>query len=186
MRERRTAGGFSRATLSAALAACLLTHSAIGAAPWLLFEKAAVKRGVRERIVRGIEEGDLMVLTFTLEEARALLRWEEPREFEYDGRMYDIVETQAIGETVTYKCWRDQEETLLNNRLQELASLELGEAADPEGDEKGPGSPHMDSHVAVVCDWRPPNAGRHRLGRLVRSLSPSGVIRPPTPPPRPA
>ena len=127
----------SRTGLAGVLAACLLIHPAVGAVTWVHFEKAAVKRDVSERLRRGVEEDELVVLEFSLEQAQALLHWESPREFEYRGRMYDLIETRILGQTVVYKCWKDDEETRLNNRLKELAPQESGETLDPKGDELG-------------------------------------------------
>jgi hypothetical protein len=186
MPRTESAAGVSRALLSAALAAGLLIQPAIGAAPWLLREKAAVKSEARERLRGGLEEAAIVTLSFTLEESRTVLRWEDEQEFEYEGRMYDVVETRVEGGTVSYRCWRDEEETRLNERLKELACRELGEAADPDSDEDGPGSPRTTSLGAVVFDWMASSSGPHRL----RRLSPRGYLSiafgPPTPPPWPA
>jgi hypothetical protein len=176
----------SRTGLAGVLIACLLIHPAIGAVTWAHFEKAAVKRDVSERLRRGVEEGELVILVFPREKARHLLNWEGPREFEYQGRMYDLVETQVAGDTVVYKCLRDDEETRLNNRLKELALRESGVVLDPGSDGGRLDGRSMTSHGAVVCDGRIPNSGWHRFGRP-SCVEPSSVApRPPTPPPRPA
>jgi hypothetical protein len=175
----------SRAVLAGVLIACLLIHPAIGAATWIQIDKAAVKRDVSERIRRGIEERDLVALEFPLEKARMLLRWEGSREFEYAGRMYDVVETRVLGDKVVYTCWPDHEETRLNERLRELASPESGEVFDPEGDEERTGPPQLASHGAVVCDWRISDSGRPRFRRPSRIEPPSVALGPRTPPPKP-
>ena len=178
----------SRTGLAGVLAACLLIHPAVGAVTWVHFEKAAVKRDVSERLRRGVEEDELVVLEFSLEQAQAqaLLHWESPREFEYRGRMYDLIETRILGQTVVYKCWKDDEETRLNNRLKELAPQESGETLDPKGDDERPDVRPMTSHGAVVCDWRFPDSGLSPL-RHVSPVGPrSAAPRPLTPPPKPA
>jgi hypothetical protein len=176
----------SRAVPAGVLAACMLINPAMGVVTWLCYKKAAVKEEVAVHIRSGIEDSDLVVLEFTFEEARTLLRWEDSREFEYDGHMYDIVETQVLGHTVLYKCWWDNDETRLNDRLRELASQDLGELFCLEGDEERSESSPMTSHGAVVCDWRISDSGFHRHWRLFPGIYPSVIISPPTPPPRPA
>ncbi len=88
--------------------------------------KMAIKREVARHIVRGIAEDGLVTLKFTKEETRTLLRWEHPREFEFDGQMYDIVEVTDLGDIVHYRCWWDKAETELNERLRALAIQALG------------------------------------------------------------
>jgi hypothetical protein len=186
MRRKDGPTGAPRVFLAGALIACLVIHPAAGAVTWLHFEKAAVRKEVAERIRRGVDGRDLVVLEFPLEKTRTLLRWEGPREFEYRGRMYDVVETRLVGDTVAYKCLRDDEETLLNSRLKELAPQESGEVLDPEGDDERPDPRPMTSHGAVVCDWRISDTGLHRLRHPSRTWPPSVALKPPTPPPKPA
>jgi hypothetical protein len=177
--------GFKMA-LAGLLTACLLIDPAVGAVAWLSCEQAAAKNEAAELVSRGIDEADLVVLSFTLLETRTLLHWEQAREFEYNGRMYDVVETRTLGDTVLFTCWPDGEETRLNGRLRELASREWDEVCDVDGADERPGSPHRTSLGAVVCDWRIPDPGSRRLRRLPRISPASAVLRPPTPPPRPA
>ncbi len=69
---------------------------------WLHVRKALVRAVVQEEIQAGMDEEALVLLKFTDTEAQLLLHWEHDREFEYLGQMYDIVETEQIGDTVYY------------------------------------------------------------------------------------
>ena len=40
--------------------------------------------------------------------------WKHEREFEYEGRRYDVVETARAGDTLRYWCRLAHRETLLN------------------------------------------------------------------------
>lgn len=66
----------------------------------------------RERLVR---------LAFTEGQADTLLRWEHAKEFEFQNQMYDVLEQKKQGDSMVYWCWWDQEETLLNRHLDDLA-----------------------------------------------------------------
>lgn len=178
--------GAPRTGVASVLIACLLIHPAIGAVTWAHFEKAAVKREVSERLRRGVEEGELVVLVFPRGKVRPPLNWESSREFEYQGRMYDLVETLVVGDSVVYKCLRDDEETRLNNRLKELALRESGEVLDPGSDGGRLDGRSMTSHGAIVSDGRIPNSGWHRFGHPFRVDPSSVALSPPTPPPRAA
>jgi hypothetical protein len=186
MLKKKGAAGEPRAVLAGILIACWLIDPAIGALTGLGRELAALKGEAAERLRRGIDESDLVVLEFTLEEAGTLLQGENSREFEYGGRMYDIVATRARGDTVRITCWPDEEETRLNDRIRELASREWGEVCSLERDEDRAGSAQMTSLGAVVCDGRVSEARARRFQRLLRLSFPSASHRPPTPPPRPA
>ena len=93
---------------------------------WLEYQKSMVKHEVKWRMIEGLEKEELVLLKFTKEEAQNKLRWEHSREFEYNGQMYDIVDTQIKGDTLYYWCWWDHEETVLNKKLDELMAKAFG------------------------------------------------------------
>lgn len=92
----------------------------------LQFQKKQVKREFKWKMIAGIDKAELVLLKFTDQEKQTLLNWEHPKEFEYQGEMYDIVETAQIGDTTYYWTWWDNEETKLNIQLDELVSFALG------------------------------------------------------------
>lgn len=77
-------------------------------------------------MIAGIDKKELAILKFTVDEAQTKLCWEHSKEFEYDGEMYDVVETQVTRDSVLYWCWRDHEETRLNKQLDDLVAQALG------------------------------------------------------------
>lgn len=77
-------------------------------------------------MIAGIEREELELLKFTEKEKQNLLNWKHSKEFEYNGEMYDIVETSIVGDTTYYWVWWDKEETKLNRQLDELVSFALG------------------------------------------------------------
>lgn len=91
---------------------------------WLYCEKAAVKQQVKQKILGGIDKEELISLTFKTTETSEILHWEHPGEFEYLGRMYDVVETKVKGDSISYWCWPDHEETQLNRQINEMAKTD--------------------------------------------------------------
>jgi hypothetical protein len=87
---------------------------------WLQYKKAVIRGEVKTMMLNELTEDALEVLTFTSDEA-ANLKWEHAVEFEFDGRMYDVVEKRQNGESITYVCWPDHKESDLNKQLDELA-----------------------------------------------------------------
>ncbi|MBN2265125.1 MAG: hypothetical protein JW775_04845 [Candidatus Aminicenantes bacterium] len=174
--------------LAAALTLGLFVDPIGGAFTWLHCRREGVKKEVREHIIAGVREDDLVLLRFSEEESRTRLRWEHAREFEYDGQMYDIVDTWTVGETVYYRCWWDREETRLNQRLRELAIRAFGGRVPGLVEDGGPLMTSLRSLPGLLIETRPvrePGWTAARDCAFADRFS-SLTIQPPTPPPRPA
>lgn len=131
------------------------------------------------------ERGELVLLSFTRNEAGSLLRWEHDHEFSYQGEMYDVVEKTIRGDSVFYHCWWDKEETAVNKKLDRLAGNTYG---------KDPQHNHTQMRLLSFLQWpyyefndpwiqEPPAAGN-----LTAADHPvyyhSVQLTPPDPPPR--
>lgn len=92
---------------------------------WLHQRRKAVRKEVKHQIIAGLERSELVLLSFTASELKEL-KWEHSKEFEFEGEMYDIVETEVIDGVTYYWCWSDDEETALNKQLFELTNIALG------------------------------------------------------------
>lgn len=101
---------------------------------WLQHRKHEVKSEIKWKMIAGIDRSKLEILTFTLPEAENQLRWKHCREFEYKGEMYDVVQKEVHGDSVTYWCWWDHEETKLNRQLSALVNNAFGD--DPQQKQK--------------------------------------------------
>lgn len=91
----------------------------------LEYQKKQVKREIKRKIIAGLDREELVLLKFTEKEKNTQLKWKHAKEFEYQGEMYDIVETMVVGDTTYYWLWWDHEETKLNKQLKELVSLAM-------------------------------------------------------------
>jgi hypothetical protein len=98
-----------------------------GTFTWLHYKKHLVKKEVKWKMIEGIDKEELVLLKFTQEETKTLLNWKHSREFEFQGEMYDIVETVFTGDSVFYYCWWDHEETHLNKQLNSLLAKAAGQ-----------------------------------------------------------
>jgi hypothetical protein len=85
-----------------------------------------IKKEVKKKILAGIDRKELILLKFSKKEVADNLKWENSTEFEFENKMYDIVEQHVIGDSVFYYCWDDNEETSLNKKLDEILKLVLG------------------------------------------------------------
>ena len=100
---------------------------------WLHFQKSLVKKKLKTEIIAHLDQQELVFLKFSKAEKDTRLKWEHAKEFEYQGQMYDIVKSELTGDSVSYWCWPDHEETRLNRNLNKLVAMALG--VDPQNKE---------------------------------------------------
>lgn len=103
-----------------------LTAPFVGTYIWLQFEKQQVKHAIKARMIEGMNKAELTLLAFSKDEAESKLEWEHVTEFEYADQMFDVVESEAKGDSIYYYCWHDNEETSLNKNLKTLVAQALG------------------------------------------------------------
>lgn len=89
---------------------------------YLYWRKLEIREEVKEQMIDGLEEDQLVLLKFTEADAHRQLRWEHAGEFEYQRQMYDIVRRELKGDTTYYYCWLDKAETQLNRQLEQLVA----------------------------------------------------------------
>lgn len=89
--------------------------------------KKKIKREIKWRMIAGLERSELVELKFANAQLDSELRWEHSKEFEYCGQMYDVASKIVIGDTTTFYCWWDHEETALNKKLKSLVQLAMGQ-----------------------------------------------------------
>ncbi|MDO9255364.1 MAG: hypothetical protein Q7U54_07630 [Bacteroidales bacterium] len=90
------------------------------------FEKTNIRKKVKRQIIAGIRKDKLIVFKFLTNDTADILRWEHEKEFEFNDKMYDIVERLYDNDSVTYRCWCDTDETQLNEQYKTLVAQALG------------------------------------------------------------
>lgn len=172
-------------TMAGILLLCVVGDPFAGSLVWLQYKKSLVRREVENHIVSGMEDGDMVVLRFSREEARTKLRWEHPREFEYNRQMYDVVEKTTAGDTIYFRCLWDKKETRLKRRMEELALRAVGSG--PRIGEQNPPLISFDKSLyrgvrlyVIALMLEACNKALEIPAHLYSSIS----DRPPTPPPR--
>lgn len=74
-----------------------------------------IKREVKEQLIQETPQSAFVEFSFRLGDSNfKSLRWEHEHEFEYDHKMFDIVEADTLGQLVHYLCFPDKQETALN------------------------------------------------------------------------
>jgi hypothetical protein len=82
---------------------------------------------VERELTAGIDRSRLVQLKFTTDQAGKALNWNDGREFEYRGHMYDVVQTTFHGDSVFYICYQDHKETRLNQEKERLIAKATGQ-----------------------------------------------------------
>ena len=91
----------------------------------LQFEKQSTKREIKRFLMHNVSKDELVQLKFHVQDVDKILDWEHEKEFEYSGVMYDIVDQKIEGDSVSYWCWEDSEETALNKKIYRLTAKAL-------------------------------------------------------------
>lgn len=113
-------------------------------------------------IIAGMSKEDLVLLAFSREETETKLSWHHSREFEYEGEMFDIVDTAFRGDSVFYWCWHDTEETNIGKQIDDLAARTLG--GDPQKKEQQQRFVNLMKIQFLACGYSPgltPDPGGH-------------------------
>ncbi len=59
-------------------------------------------------------------LKFSIEEAGLVLKWEHDKEFFFRGEMFDVIESCTAGDSVSYHCYADKNETYLKKEFRDF------------------------------------------------------------------
>ena len=131
-----------------------------------------------------MDREELVLLSFTEEENQKLLRWEHEGEFEFNGQMYDIVETEVRDGLISYWCWPDNKETILNNQIKTLVAKALGSHPQQKEQQKRLITFLQISYLPNHFNWHAVNPEQNSRHGLTRHYDcSSGFFETPVPPP---
>lgn len=177
--------GTSKNILTGILLCCVLIDPVIATFTYLYYQKTAVKKEVVAQILAGIDKDELVLLRFSKKDAAEKLRWEDSKEFEYKGQMYDVVETMTAADTVYYWCWLDHKETKLNRQLDDLTAKVLGHTHKIRIENKRLPSFLKSLYFANSFIWNGSESGSFCMFcGISLNLYSSVTIQPPSPPPQ--
>jgi hypothetical protein len=87
--------------------------------------QADIRHGIKCRLEQGIPENDLIKVSFTGKEKPDWVR--EGREFRVEGKIYDVVKSDAEEGKTTYYCLYDKKESRLVARMEKLLRESAGD-----------------------------------------------------------
>jgi hypothetical protein len=118
--------------LSAIFLLLLLLLPFAGSYWWLRLEQAAIKKQVKEFIVKTMDSNEFIQLKFAKSELKSLLEWEHSKEFIYDNKFYDVVSAIETADSVEYTVWEDGAETLIEQKIKQLYAYVLGNSSETQ------------------------------------------------------
>lgn len=98
----------------------------LGTFLWFQHHQREIRKEVKELLLSGLDDSQLELLTFTQYEVDHVISWKHSEEFEHHGFMYDIVKRKLENGTHSFWCWKDDKETLLSQKLEDLLANLLG------------------------------------------------------------
>jgi len=155
-----------------------------GSYSWLMISKQIIRKEVRNQLLSGMHKEDLVLLTFTRKEALKLLKWEDEKEFEYLGQLYDVVESGTEGDLCWYSCYPDLEESSLNRQIASLVEQTLGNSQQQKEQQKQLITFLKVNYLSNPFTWQAtsPEKDPQLTPELQTHCSP-GYTTPPSPPP---
>jgi hypothetical protein len=87
---------------------------------YLSYQQEEIRENVEQKIIKTLYKSDLDVIIAN-EENLAKITWErEGKEFKFEGELYDIVFTEIKSGTTYYYCFKDEDETILEVKINQF------------------------------------------------------------------
>lgn len=132
----------------------------------------------------GFKPEELTTLSFSKKDAETQLDWKDAHEFEFMGRMYDVVRSESNGDSIRYICFADDGETHLKAERRKMVALLLGQ---------NPHQKHQQEFISqfvktlvpvAIEDWKAvPTSGISISDNFLTVFPPGRENAPPVPPP---
>ena len=91
-----------------------------------------IRKEMESSIINGIPEEKILIFTFNDEELEGL-RWQRKSEFQYEGKMYDVLKTVHKDNKILLYCVLDKMESKIFSELIELIYRELSGKSKHDG-----------------------------------------------------
>ncbi|MEO9218882.1 MAG: hypothetical protein ABI315_09920 [Bacteroidia bacterium] len=109
----------------------ILLLNIVGYYPIFKIAEWRIQNTVKQQIKKNLSKKDLHLLSFLIDKKNDV-KWErKEKEFEYKGELYDVVQSETIGDKINYYCINDIEETLLFSYLDTVISKEVANRSSP-------------------------------------------------------
>jgi hypothetical protein len=97
-----------------------------GTMGYLQFQKKLHRKEIKRQLQAGVPRENLVEFRISREDSFKLFKWKHEGEFEYQGRMFDIVEKEVSSDSLIYHCIPDHRESWLNREANRLLARSSG------------------------------------------------------------
>lgn len=143
------------------------------------------RKQVKRYIISGLDKEQLCKLTFSINGVNNLIKWKHNKEFEYKNVMYDIVFKETHNDSISYWCWKDNEETKLRYSLDKLVARTMN-----DNDSKSSQSQRINDFLKILYYYSFSNS-KNEINGILKFNYPelsdnyiSVVLNPHSPPPK--
>lgn len=91
---------------------------------YLEYQRKSIRKTVKAAINAGLHEDQLTKLRFSKTDIADKISWEKSDEFEFEGKLYDIVKTEETNDSIVYFCWLDNDESAVKKLLNNISNYE--------------------------------------------------------------
>lgn len=85
------------------------------------FQLKKIKKQVKQELIANTSKAELVAFEFDINSKTfKSLNWKHSREFEFNNKMFDIVEADTLENVIHYLCFPDKQETELNAKFKAL------------------------------------------------------------------
>jgi hypothetical protein len=92
---------------------------------YLKTKQSVLKKQFKARMAGSAGNDELVTLKFSKNQASQWLNWEKDDEFEFESQMYDVVEKTSSADSVSFTCWKDDEESKLKRQMKSFVARAL-------------------------------------------------------------
>lgn len=150
---------------------------------WMAWKQGEVKSEVRAMMADGVDVSLLIPMRFS-PDGLAALDWKDPHEFEFEGKLYDIIRRETEGGQVLLWCYLDHGENHWKAERRRMVNLLMGND-NHRKHQQAFVQRFVKTLVPVEIDhWAPSHYSSIGLIHSKKALLPDGREHlPPTPPP---
>jgi hypothetical protein len=87
--------------------------------------RKAIRHEIKQTLKKGVSANELHVFKVNINETASKFKWENHKEFWFEGNIYDVVSKKQIQDTLIYYCINDLQEKHLFERLNEYVHKAL-------------------------------------------------------------
>jgi len=84
------------------------------------YELNSIQRKVKQNLNSFCDHKEIKIIKFSQFDVGRMINWKDENEFEFQGRMYDVISSRSEGDTIIYNCYDDKQESVKREELKSM------------------------------------------------------------------